>query len=274
MSRLDSSELSGLSEFAHRKWGLSIDDSKRIIVENRIQELRRRFPIDSVKGLIQDLEQGRSSQLELALFDVLSTNHTSFFREDIHYDLLVDEILRPARKRSGGVRLWSAGCSRGCEPYTLSILLHEILDKPVARNDRILATDLSIGALRAAREGRYTKQEIAGVSEDRLRTHFQREEQRGAVSYLVNDEIKRPVSLNMLNLLDRWPMNGPFDAVLCRNVMIYFDRPTRIKLAQRFLSLVKPGGLLFVGTSETLTDYGLAVDALCVGAYRKHGKAA
>lgn len=271
MRKIAKEDMGALCELAHRKWGLSIDEKKQIIVENRIQELRHSHPVESIQSLVADIDRGQSPEMELALFDVLSTNHTSFFREDIHYDLLTEEILKPARKRSDGVRLWSAGCSRGCEPFTLSILLHEILEKPKQRGDRILATDLSTGALRAARQGQYSKQEVANVSEGRLSTHFRKINNRGQVLYQLQDQVRQPVSFSMLNLLDKWPMKGPFDAILCRNVMIYFDRPTRMKLAQRFLKLVRPGGLIFVGTSETLTDYGLAVDQLCVGAYRKHG---
>ncbi|QDV04520.1 Chemotaxis protein methyltransferase Cher2 [Planctomycetes bacterium Poly30] len=271
MNRLQDGDLDLLSAFAHRKWGLSIDAKKRVIVENRIHSLQRDYPIESVKSLVKDIERGQAQALELALFDVLSTNHTSFFREDVHYDLIVNDILKPARRRSKGLRIWSAGCSRGCEPYTLSILLQEILEKPKMRDDRILATDLSTGALAAARLGVYTQQEVHGVTPARLRTFFQEVDHRGSKGYQIAPRLRDIVSFNMLNLLDPWPMKGPFDVVLCRNVMIYFDTPTRKALAQRFLKLLRPGGLFFVGTSESLNGYALDVEQLMVGAYRKPG---
>lgn len=271
MNRLQDKDLDLLSAFAHRKWGLSIDAKKRVIVENRLHSLQREYPIESVKSLVQDIERGQAQALELALFDVLSTNHTSFFREDTHYDLIVEDILKPARRRSKGLRIWSAGCSRGCEPYTLSILLHEILEKPKMRDDRILATDLSTGALAAARQGVYTQQEVHEVTPARMRTFFHEVDHRGSKGYQIVPRLRDIVSFNMLNLLDPWPMKGPFDVVLCRNVMIYFDTPTRKALAQRFLKLLRPGGLFFVGTSESLNGYDLDAEQLMVGAYRKPG---
>ncbi|MEM8712587.1 MAG: protein-glutamate O-methyltransferase CheR, partial [Planctomycetota bacterium] len=241
---------------------MSIDSKKRVIVENRLHSLRREHPVDSIPSLVENLRSGRAEKLELALFDVLSTNHTSFFREDEHFDLLRDHIIQPARGTSKGLRIWSAGCSRGCEPYTLSILLHEMLEKPRQRDDRILATDLSTGALGAARRGVYSGQETANVSETRRGRFFTRTEDRGQEALQIKPFLREVVSFNMLNLLESWPMKGPFDAVMCRNVMIYFDTPTRKALSQRFLNLVRPGGLFFVGTSETLSGYDLDVEQL------------
>jgi chemotaxis protein methyltransferase CheR len=264
-------EFKQISALAHRKWGLSIDVKKRVIVENRLQALRREHPVDSVDSLVRTIESGGSNPLELALFDVLSTNHTSFFREEEHFDILHKEILTPAKAGGKGLRLWSAGCSRGCEPYTLSILLREVLSHPKRRDDRILATDLSTGALSAARAGVYSNQEVANVSPERLRTYFRQVENRGVQSAQIVPELRDIISFNMLNLLDPWPMKGPFDSIMCRNVMIYFDTPTREALARRFVSLLRPGGLFFIGTSESLGGYDVDVEQLMVGAYRKPG---
>ena len=271
MNKLKDTEFEQISALAHRKWGLSIDAKKRVIVENRLLGLKREHPIDSVRSLVQDIERGVAKPLELALFDVLSTNHTSFFREDEHFDLLQREILTPARGKSKGLRIWSAGCSRGCEPYTLSILLREVLSKPRQRDDRILATDLSTGALSAARGGIYSKQEVSTVSPNRLKTYFREVDARGSMGFQIVPELRDIVSFSLLNLLDHWPMKGPFDAIMCRNVMIYFDTPTREKLARRFMKLLRPGGLFFVGTSESLGGYDVDAEQVMVGAYRKPG---
>lgn len=271
MSKILDSEFEKLSALAHRKWGLSIDAKKRVIVENRLQGLRREHPIESVQSLVQSIERGAAKSLELALFDVLSTNHTSFFRESKHFDLLREEVLIPARRKSEGLRIWSAGCSRGCEAYTLSIILREVLRKPKQRDDRILATDLSTGALAAARTGVFSKQEVASVPKDTLEAYFQRVDDRGAAGFQIIPELRDIVSFNMLNLLEPWPMKGPFDAIMCRNVMIYFDTPTRESMARRFVSLLRPGGLFFVGTSESLGAYDVDVEKVMAGAYRKRG---
>ncbi len=271
MTHLLDHEFEQISALAHRKWGLSIDVKKRVIVENRLQAMHREHPIDSVQSLVRTIDGGGARPLELALFDALSTNHTSFFREEEHFKLLRKEILLPAIASRKGLRIWSAGCSRGCEPYSLSALLRETVSDPKGRDNRILATDLSTGALAAARTGVYSRQDVSGVTPQRLRRYFRKVELNGAPRFQIVPELRDIVSFNLLNLLDAWPMKGPFDAIMCRNVMIYFDSPTRDALTRRFISLLRPGGLFFVGTTETLSGNDIGADQIMVGAYRKRG---
>ncbi len=274
MTRIEASELEALARLARNKWGLVIDKRKQVIVENRLHSLRRTHRVEDIPSLVRTLELGQDPRLELALFDVLSTNHTHFFREEDHLNTLRSDILNPARANGRRLRLWSAGCSRGCEPYSLSILLHEIFDDPAKLDHRILATDLSTGALDAARRGVYTRQEMQDVSPQRRTRFFKNHGESEHSEYAIQERVRAPVSFHMLNLLDTWPMKGPFDAVFCRNVMIYFDSDTRKKLAERFLRLVRPGGFLFIGTSETLSGFDLDAEPLSVGAYRRAGAAA
>ena len=272
MASITTRELDSLADFARQRWGLVIDDRKRVIVENRLAALRRSTPVDDVTSLISGLRRGGQPELELRLFDVLSTNHTHFFRESEQLDLLADELIKPARAAGrNGLRLWSAGCSKGCEPYSLSILMHEVFQDPLKLDHRILATDLSTGALDEARRGVYSTLELEDVSETRRKGCFRTLEEHGRRTFQIDPKYRSVVSFGLLNLLSPWPMKGPFDAILCRNVMIYFDADTRRRLAERFLDLLRPGGFLLVGTSETLADFGLDVDVVAASAYRKRG---
>lgn len=272
MKEISEKEFSALANFAQKKWGLAIDAKKRVIVQNRIEALRREVHVEDVASLIDTLQNHPDRDLELQLFDVLSTNHTHFFRENEHLDLIKKDLLQPAKSANKrGLRIWSAGCSRGCEPYSLSIILNEIFGRPETSDHRILATDLSTGALAAATRGEYSGIELDGVSEIRKKRYFEPFTDRGRTSYRVDPKLRSVISFGRLNLLEPWPMKGPFDAILCRNVMIYFDDATRKELAKRFLDLVRPGGLLIIGTSESFAGFDLPVDTVASSAYRKRG---
>ena len=253
MKRVSDAEFSSIATFAQHKWGLVIDEKKRVIVENRIAALRKTTNVDDVVSLIQNLRSGGLPDLELKLFDVLSTNHTHFFREEEQLDLLVEDIVQPARNAgANGLKLWSAGCSRGCEPYSLSILLHEAFQNPAKKGHRILATDLSTGALSHAQRGLYSELELDGVTPARRGGYFRECQDRGKKAFQIDPKLGSVVSFGLLNLLNPWPMKGPFDAILCRNVMIYFDVDTRRKLAHRFLSLLQ---LSLIHISEPTRPY-------------------
>ena len=261
-----------LSAFALERWGLVFDERKRVMVGNRITALGHQIAARNAAELLERLMQSEKGQL--ALFDVLSTNHTNFFREPAHFDILEDELFRPAASgQISKLRIWSAGCSAGCEPYTLSILLSEHLGQKKF-DVRILATDLSREQLTTCRRGVYSEQQVNLVTPERMQRHFVPLPGGSKHEYCqVKPHLRPPITFAMLNLLEPWKMKGPFDAILCRNVMIYFNVETRERLAQQYLRLLRPGGLFFVGTSESLTGYDVDVEALGGGAYRKPAQA-
>jgi chemotaxis protein methyltransferase CheR len=207
------------------------------------------------------------------LASAISTNVTSFFREMHHYDLLVEQLLPrwlEEKKNGGRLRIWSAGCSTGEEPYALAMVLAEALERTGSKVDaRILATDLSPQALGAARAGTYPLERMGGISDARRARWFLRGE--GAYEGLacVHPRLRELVTIQPLNLLKEWPMRGPFDAIFCRNVVIYFDKPTKQRLFERYAGLLEQGGYLFLGHSESM--YGLSDSFELVGrtVYRK-----
>ncbi len=246
-----------LSAIARRRWGLDMPNAKRGLVSARASRLMRRLGYASLDQLCEELDAPESSIDPLQLFDVLSTNHTSFFREPEHFRVLVREIIQPAvdqGKRE--VKLWSAGCSNGAEPYTMSIAAREAEVGGHAPNLRILATDLSLSILARAKRAVYPVTALKDLEPGLIARHFQPESVNGADAreYAVREHVKAPVTFALLNLLEPWSMRGPFDAIFCRNVMIYFDGPTKHALVDRFVQLIRPGGLFFVGGSETLNN--------------------
>lgn len=263
-----------LREFVLEHCGIALGEQKRQLVQGRLLRRLRALRLRDFESYCQILRNDPDSELgELA--SAISTNVTSFFREMHHYDFLIETQLPLwlQQKRNGGrLRIWSAGCSTGEEPYALAMVLAEALEAHGASIDaKILATDLSPQALEAARKGVYSIDKLAGVSPQRQRRWFLRGE--GAYEGLacVHPRLRELVTIQPLNLLHEWPMQGPFDAIFCRNVVIYFDKPTKQRLFARYAGLLPPGGYLFLGHSESM--YGLSDDFDLVGRtiYRKRG---
>ena len=191
------------------------------------------------------------SRVELKeMIDALTTNKTSFFREPHHFDYLRDVVLPFFVADRHAPRLWSAGCSSGEEAYTIGMVLRDGLPEPLSREARILAYDMSARMLVRARDAVYTGEAVAELPRDVVRRHFV---PTADERWQVAEPVRRLVRCARLNLMSRWPMYGPFDVIFCRNVMIYFDKPTQERLVARFASLLAPGGYLCVGHSESLT---------------------
>ncbi|MEO6800634.1 MAG: protein-glutamate O-methyltransferase [Rhodanobacter sp.] len=273
-SMLGDVEFEFLRKFVHEHCGIALGEHKRQLVQGRLCRRLRALHLHSFSSYCELLRNDPDSELgELA--SVISTNVTSFFREMHHYDLLVDELLprwlQEKRRGNDRLRIWSAGCSTGEEPYALAMVLAEALEKHgiSSLDARILATDLSPQALEAARRGTYPLDRLSGISDERRRRWMLRGsgDYQGLAS--VIPRLRELVTIQPLNLLHDWPMKGPFDAIFCRNVVIYFDRPTKQRLFQRYARMLPVGGYLFLGHSESL--HGISDDFELIGrtVYRK-----
>jgi chemotaxis protein methyltransferase CheR len=244
---------------AQARWGLSIAPNKLQLVTSRLSSFLRKSSFADVGEYLQHVEQSASEQDLLEFFDLLSTNVTSFFRDRAHFDYLSRELLsapaqgaKPVRERR--LRLWSAGCSIGCEPYTMAMLAHDTLVDMRGADVQILATDLSNYAVAEARAGCYDEETLKDLPRELQQRHFTASDG----GWTIRPHLRALVKVGQLNLMGHWPMRGPFDAIFCRNVMIYFDAPTRERLVQRFAALLRPGGMFAVGSAETLA--GMNVD--------------
>ena len=256
---LGDAEFAFLREFVLKQCGISLSEQKRQLVQGRLLRRLRALRLKNFQAYCDILRHDPESELgELA--SAISTNVTSFFREMHHYDFLTETQLPLwlQQKRHGGrLRIWSAGCSTGEEPYALAMVLAEALEQHGGNVDtKILATDLSPQALEAARKGVYSVDKLGGVTPERRRRWFLRGEGSYDGLACVHPRLRELVTIQPLNLLHDWPMQGPFDAIFCRNVVIYFDKPTKQRLFARYAQLLPPGGYLFLGHSESM--YGLS----------------
>ncbi|HHY49496.1 MAG TPA: chemotaxis protein [Alphaproteobacteria bacterium] len=244
----------------HAAAGIALSDAKRTLVVSRLSKLLRGLGFTSFDAYLDYLEAAGSAGDAQAFVNALTTNLTRFFREDHHFDHLtayVGELLaeRPRRAPDGRprLRLWSAGCSTGQEAYTIALSLLAAYPDLKRWDFRILATDVDTSVLARAAAGIYPESELAGLTPARARLF----ERPGDGTIHIPAAARAVVAFRPLNLMDAtWPMRGPFDAVFCRNVTIYFDRATQAAVFARLGRLIAPGGYLYVGHSENLGDGG------------------
>ncbi|MFO0829237.1 MAG: protein-glutamate O-methyltransferase CheR [Phycisphaerales bacterium] len=260
-------------QIAHARWGIHLTERKVALVANRLSTyLRRTQRFESIDAYVRHLEDAADEEDMLVFFDLLSTNVTSFFRDQQHFHLLEREFWQPLVRgtipsNNRRVRLWSAACSTGCEPYSMAIQALDMLPEISRWDVKILATDLSNKALAAARAGVYPDAEVAAVSEELREKHFERVTHGGQRCWRVADHVRELVTIRQVNLMEPYPFRGPFDVVFLRNVMIYFDRETRESLVRRIAGYLRPGGFLAVGGAETLSGLDVPLRPLSAGVY-------
>jgi chemotaxis protein methyltransferase CheR len=227
--------------------GISLSPSKREMVYSRLGRRLRALGLSNFDAYLELLESDNAAEWE-AFTNSLTTNLTSFFREEHHFPLLA-ELMR--QHKGERIVLWCCAASTGEEPYSMAITAAETfgtLNPPV----KILATDLDTNVLAKAQEGVYATERLEKMSEERKRRYFLRGSGRQAGYARVRDELRSLITFRQLNLLDPgWPVRGPLHAIFCRNVMIYFDKQTQLGILKKFAPLLRPDGLMFAGHSES-----------------------
>ncbi len=243
-----------ISALVKKLAGINLHDGKKELVKARLFKRMRQLRLrdfDQYLALIKNDETGCEL---VSMLDALSTNLTFFFREAGHFHYLKDEVLPPIIGRGcRKLRIWSAGCSSGEEPYSIAMLLSEALPDIEKWDVRILATDLSTRVLDIANRGEYSQQRFKDTPKHLVSKYFDVAQAKPAKIYRVKPSIRQMIHFARLNLMGPWPMSGPFDVIFCRNVMIYFDKPTQNNLVNRYYDLLGDGGRLFLGHSESLT---------------------
>lgn len=252
-----------LAEMLHAHAGILLADSKLSLMAGRLSKRVRSLGLPDFKSYVRLVAADAGERRHM--IEALTTNHTGFFRENHHFEhlnsVVLPDLLRRA-KAGQRVRIWSAGCSSGEEPYTIAMCIaaaaREVapLEWLPGADLAILATDLSSPVLDAARSGRYPAT-VDHLIPKAYRGHCAR---GGSGEIEMSDALKQLVTFRRLNLLDEWPMQGKFDAIFCRNVMIYFDEPTKARLCARFADALVDNGHLYIGHSERVA--GSAADRL------------
>jgi len=233
--------------------GISLGDSKRDLVYSRLSRRLRALGFDDFSDYCALLEGPQGDAERGLMVNAITTNLTGFFREPHHFRFLASKVIpgivKSGSRIAGRLRIWSAGCSSGEEPYSIAMTVRDALGNTSGYDAKILATDIDTQMIATAEAGRYPVARVASVPVDLQKQFLRRVDDEHVI---VSDELKSMVVFKPLNLFDPWPMHGPFDVIFCRNVIIYFDNNSKRVLFNRFAEIMKPGGWMFIGHSETL----------------------
>ncbi|QCP47772.1 chemotaxis protein CheR [Trinickia violacea] len=245
-----SADFARIRDLIHRRAGISLSDHKRDMAYSRLARRLRARGLDSFRHYLDLLESENDPAEWEAFTNALTTNLTAFFRESHHFPILAEFV----KRRQQAVSVWCSAASTGEEPYSIAMTLIEALGDSAARQATVLATDLDTQVLAKGEAGVYSLDQVKQLSPERLKRFFLKGTGSHAGYVKVRPEVRAMIRFEQLNLTDAdYRLSTPFDAIFCRNVMIYFDKPTQSQVLSRFEPLVKPGGLLFAGHSENFT---------------------
>ena len=264
-------EFRQIRELVYQRFGINLTEQKRSLVVGRLQKYLRQKGFTSFTQFLDLLKSDRTGQALDTLVNRISTNHTFFFREKEHFNFLIKQALPevvPTVRNEKDLRIWCAACSSGEEAYVLGMLMLDYFGSEYGQwKAGILATDISAKVLDIARKGVYPKDRVAEVPPTMKNRYLRKID---GDNYMVSDQLKKEVVFRRFNLMNTvMPFKKQFQIIFCRNVMIYFDTPTRDALARRFFDVMSPGGYLFIGHSETLRRDICPFDYVQPAVYRK-----
>ena len=266
---MDSKSFRQLRDIVYEKSGIALGEGKEALVSARMGKRMRILGIASYPEYIRFLEKDSSGQEYIHMIDAISTNVTQFFREEKHFQYLSKVSAEWLREGKRFFRFWSAASSTGEEPYSMAMVLDDVFHGTDV-DWKILATDISTKVLGHCREGVYSGDKVKSIPPIFRERCFTKEKKEGAICYSIRDDLKRRIVFSRMNLSRTpYPMKGPFDVVFCRNVMIYFDGPTRQRLARKFYDFLEPGGFLFIGHSEVIDRQAAPFSYVMPSVYRR-----
>ena len=256
-------EYESFRAFLEDACGITLGDNKQYLVASRLNSLLTEYRIPSLRALIERLRKERRSELYERIVDAMTTNETLWFRDAFPFEILKQVILPElAKARAAGVRIWSAACSSGQEPYSISMTIEEYLRANLgapANNAQIIATDLSPSMLDLARAATYDAAAMArGISDERRRQFFRERHGR----WELREDLRRRVTFRELNLQQGYEPLGKFQVIFCRNVLIYFSADLKRNILARLAAALHPDGYLFLGAAEAITGYSDAFEML------------
>ena len=267
---LKDKEFQEIRDYIRRNFGISMGDEKRTLVFSRLRPIVRDKGFTDFSSFMDWVRTDKSGDAKSLLANRLTTNHTFFWREPEHFEMLRDTVFPWIEKTFASerdLRLWCAACSSGEEAYTLQILAQEYFENKQGWNLEILATDISEKVLAQSYQGVYSKDSLSVLPEAWLKKYFKPYD---ASNMIVKDSVKKNITFRKYNLIeDSAPFKKPFQVIFCRNVMIYFDNPTREGIAKRFANMMVPDGHLFIGHSESLSNMNVGLRYVKPAVYKK-----
>ena len=273
--KMDNESFERLSTYVTREYGIKLPLAKRSMLESRLNKKVKALGLNTYKEFLDFIfsEEGKHSEL-YNVIDLITTNKTDFFREAAHFHFLVNEYLPQIKPELGrnNLKIWSAGCSTGEEPYTMIMAMEEFLKKSPNTTYSILATDVSTRVIQTAYQGIYEIEKITPVPLELKRTYFLRSKSNPRL-VRVRPEFRKKLQFKRINFMDsNFGLNkADYDIIFCRNVLIYFDKATQEKVILKFCSHLKPGGLLFLGHSESIIGMTLPLRQIRPTVYRYEG---
>ncbi len=254
-AELTEADFKAFSEFIYNEFGIKMPPIKRIMLQGRLLKRIRELNMQSYTEYKEYFFSKNGQEKEVFNFlNVVTTNKTDFFREPVHFDYLRDEILPHFVDNNRSLKIWSAGCSSGEEPYTISIVLNEFKNNNPLFSFSILGSDISNKVLTTASKGIYNEQKVALLPLEMKKKYFLKSKDRENPSVRVKPELQKNIALKYVNLMDNsYNIGDKFDVIFCRNVLIYFDRATQEKVINKLCQYLKPGGIFFIGHSESLS---------------------
>lgn len=271
--RLTDIQFSKFASLIYQKVGISLKAEKKELLNARLGKRLRACAIDSFEEYYDYVIGDRSGEELIKLFDSVSTNFTSFFREQAHFDFLTATGLSLLMQERAGSRkellFWSAACSSGEEPYTLAMVLEDFLEKYPDWQYKIYATDISTKVLAQAQQAIYAEDRIDKVPRDFLKKFLQKGTGKAKGYIKIKKVLRQKIIFNRLNLMGKLPWQSELDVIFCRNVMIYFDRATQQVLINKFYQALMSGGYLFIGHSESISSLKHDFKQIATTVYRK-----
>ena len=258
----DTNEYLAFCDYLEKSSGITLGNNKAYLVKNRLHPILEAHGVHTLTDAMKKIQSGNDPKLKLEIIDAMTTNETSWFRDQYPFEYLNDELLpKLTGKRMTTPRIWSAACSYGHEAYSMSIVIEEFLMKnPGAfpMGIQIVATDISSKVIKSAAAAEFDRLSIArGLSEERKKKYFK---SIGNETYKLNERIRSRVRFQNLNLLESYATLGKFDIIFCRNVLIYFSNENKSSIMEKFAKSLNHDGVLILGASETVTNYSKAFE--------------
>lgn len=248
-------EFEKIRSFVYKRVGIALSEQKSVMVKGRLHKRLKHFGFKTFSEYYRFLNSKEGEDEFIDFINAISTNVTSFFRSPQQWQYLKENMEKIFGKKQK-IRIWSAACSSGEEPYTISMFLRDNLKDFSQRDIKILATDISHKAMLKGVQGEYAEKDVSGISSIQLQKYFDKHRVATGLQYAVKDELKSDIVFRSFNLVtgDFTIFKNKFDIIFCRNVMIYFDNPTKKALISRYAKLLDKGGLLVIGDSEAITE--------------------